>query len=90
LLYFYEVKLFPEERRGLDAEEVQKAQEALWRKLRPTDLIERAFRKARRRIRPMGTSNNRSSVERIMFAVFYYQNYEEQEAAPLLFTQTTY
>ncbi|NIS67462.1 MAG: IS256 family transposase, partial [Proteobacteria bacterium] len=52
-----------------------------------TNLIERAFREVRRRTRPMGVFNNRSSMERIIFAVFYYLNHKGQEGSPLPFTQ---
>jgi transposase-like protein len=54
LFSFYQVKLSPEERKGLDEEGLEKAQEALWRKLRTTNPIERAFREVKRRTRPMG------------------------------------
>lgn len=43
-------------------------------KLRTTNIIERAFREVRRRIRPMSCFQNRSSVERIIFAIFYRLN----------------
>jgi transposase-like protein len=86
LLSFYQVKLSQKEKTGLGAEELQKAQEALWRKLRTTNLIERAFREVRRRTRPMGVFNNRNSMERIIFAVFYYLNHKGQEETPFPFT----
>ena len=44
LLSFYQVKLSAKERQGLDAREIQKAQMVLWRKIRTTNLIERAFK----------------------------------------------
>jgi len=74
LLSFYEVKLSPEERKGLDAEELKKPQEALWRRIRTTNLIERAFEEVKRRTRPMGVFGNRGSMERILYAVFYHYN----------------
>jgi transposase-like protein len=86
LLSFYEVKLFPEERRGRSPEEVEKAQEALWRSIRTTNLIERAFEEVKRRTRPMGVFGNRSSMERILYAVFFYYNSNGQEVPSLLFT----
>lgn len=46
----------------------------LWKKLRTTNIIERVFREVRRRTRPMSCFQNRASVERIIFAVFYRLN----------------
>ncbi len=87
LLSFYEVKLSSEERKGRDAQELEKAQEALWRRIRTTNLIERAFVEVKRRTRPMGVFGNRGSMERILYAVFFHYNSKGQEVPPLLFTQ---
>jgi putative transposase len=87
LLSFYQVKLSAKERQGLDAQELQKAQKALWRKIRTTNLIERAFREVKRRTRPMGVFGNRNSMERILYAVFFHLNSKGQEIPSLLFTQ---
>lgn len=87
LLSFYQVKLSQEERKGVDDERLEKAQEALWRKLRTTNLIERAFREVRRRTRPMGVFVNRNSMERILFAIFFHLNSKGQEVPSFLFTQ---
>jgi transposase-like protein len=87
LLSFYQVKLSAQERQGLDAKEIQKAQIALWRKIRTTNLIERAFREVKRRTRPMGVFGNRDSMERILYAVFFHYNSKGQEIPSLLFTQ---
>jgi putative transposase len=46
----------------------------LWRKLRTTNVIERAFREVRRRIRPMNCFKNDASCERILYAIFIYLN----------------
>ena len=46
----------------------------LWRKLRTTNVIERAFREVRRRIRPMNCFKNDASCERILYAIFCYLN----------------
>jgi transposase-like protein len=54
LLSFYEVKLSSEERRGRNAQELEKAQEASWKRIRTTNLIERAFEEVKRRTRPKG------------------------------------
>ena len=87
LLSFYQVRLSMKQRQGLDTKELQKAQEAFWRQLRTTNLIERAFREVRRRVRPMGVFNNRNSMERILFAVFFHLNSKGQEVPSILFTQ---
>jgi len=87
LLSFYQVKLSTKERRGLGAKDLQRAQMALWRKIRTTNLIERAFREVKRRTRPMGVFVNRNSMERILYAVFFHYNSKGQEIPSLLFTQ---
>jgi putative transposase len=87
LLSFYQVKLSPKEKRGKDAQELQKAQMALWRTIRTTNLIERAFREVKRRTRPMGVFGNRGSMERILYAVFFHLNSKGQEVPSFLFTQ---
>ena len=46
-----------------------------WRKAtRSTNAIERRFREVRRRTRPMGVFSNKTSMERILFAVFMNEN----------------
>ena len=85
LLSLYQVKLSAKERRDLDAKETQKAQMALWRKIRTTNLIERAFREVKRRTRPMGVFGNRSSMERILYAVFFHYNSKGQEVPSIPF-----
>jgi len=86
LLSFYQVKLSAKERQGLDAKEIQKAQMILWKKIRTTNLIERAFKEVKRRTRPMGVFGNGSSMERILYAVFFHYNSKGQEIPSLLFT----
>jgi transposase-like protein len=44
------------------------------KKVRTTNAIERIFREVRRRTRPMGVFENRTSIERILYAVFLYEN----------------
>jgi putative transposase len=78
LLSFYQVKLSSEEKQGREAQELKKAQKALWRKIRTTNLIERAFREVKRRTRPMGVFGNRNSMERILYAVFFHLNSKGQ------------
>ena len=64
--------------------------DAEWRKAtRTTNAIERRFREVRRRTRPMGTFSDRTSMERILFAVFLYENRKEATGAPFLLTQNT-
>jgi transposase-like protein len=86
LLSFYQVKLSSKERQGLNAKEIQQAQMMLWKKIRTTNLIERAFREVKRRTRPMGVFGNRSSMERILYAVFYHYNSKGKEIPSFLFT----
>ena len=86
LLSFYQVKLSPRERQELGAEEVQNAQMALWKQIRTTNLIERAFREVKRRTRPMSVFVNRGSMERILYAVFFHYNSKGQEIPSFLFT----
>ena len=87
LLSFYQVKLSAKERQGLNTKELQRAQMALWRKIRTTNLIERAFREVKRRTRPMGVFVNRASMERILYAVFFHYNSKGQEVPSFLFTE---
>lgn len=47
---------------------------SLWKKLRTTNVIERAFREVRRRTRPMSCFNNTQSIERIVYAVLSHLN----------------
>lgn len=44
------------------------------RRIRTTNAIERIFREVRRRTRPMGVFENKTSMERILYAVFLYEN----------------
>jgi len=41
----------------------------LWKTIRTTNILERAFREVRRRTRPMGVFTNAESAERIMCGV---------------------
>ncbi len=87
LLSFYQIKLSSQEKKDLDRLERQNAQKALWRTIRTTNLIERAFREVKRRTRPMGVFGNQDSMERILYAVFFYLNSKGQEVPSSLFTQ---
>ena len=56
--------------------------------VRTTNAIERRFREVRRRTRPMGTFQDRTSMERILFAVFMHENRNQGLATPFALTQT--
>jgi len=61
-----------------------------WRKaIRTTNAIERRFREVRRRTRPMGVFSDRTSVERILYAVFSYENKQQGITTPFLVTQNS-
>jgi transposase-like protein len=60
-----------------------------WKKIRTTNAIERRFREVRRRTRPMGVFSDRTSVERILYAVFSYENKQQGIATPFLVTQNS-
>lgn len=61
-----------------------------WRKAtRTTNAIERRFREVRRRTRPMGVFSDRTSVERILYAVFSYENKQQRISPPFLVTQNS-
>jgi transposase-like protein len=56
-----------------------------WRKAaRTTNAIERRFREVRRRTRPMGTFSDRTSMERILYAVFTHENRKQGTATFLV------
>jgi putative transposase len=56
----------------------------LWPQIRTTNAIERRFREVRRRTRPMGTFSDRTSMERILYAVFSYENLRQGTSTPFL------
>jgi putative transposase len=59
-----------------------------WRQAtRTTNAIERLFVEVRRRTRPMGVFSDRTSIERILFAVFSRENREAGTAALFLLDQ---
>ncbi|MGQ9655703.1 MAG: transposase [Thermodesulfobacteriota bacterium] len=60
-----------------------------WRSsIRTTNAIERSFREVKRRTRPMGVFSDRASMERILYAIFAYENLNAGVGAPLLLTQS--
>jgi transposase-like protein len=61
-----------------------------WRQAtRTTNAIERRFVEVRRRTRPMGVFSDRTSIERILFAVFTHLNHQEGTSAPFLLTHNS-
>ena len=61
--------------------------EGHWKKVRTTNVIERAFREVRRRTRPISSFTNPASCERIVFGVISHLN-RSWERKPLReFTQ---
>lgn len=56
----------------------------LWPQIRTTNAIERRFREVRRRTRPMGVFADRTSMERILYAVFTYENLRQKTGTPFL------
>ena len=62
--------------------------QAHWKKVRTTNVIERAFREVRRRTRPMSSFSNLDSCDRIIYGVLSHLN-SSWERKPLLeFTQS--
>jgi transposase-like protein len=57
--------------------------------VRTTNAIERRFREVRRRTRPMGTFQDRTSMERILFAVFMHENRNQGLATPFALTHNS-
>jgi len=55
-----------------------------WSQVRTTNAIERRFREVRRRTRPMGVFSDRTSMERILYAVFSYENLRQGVATAFL------
>jgi putative transposase len=56
--------------------------------VRTTNAIERRFREVRRRTRPMGVFQDRTSMDRILFAVFTHENKMQGTATPFALPQT--
>lgn len=61
--------------------------EAQRKAVRTTNAIERRFREVRRRTRPMGTFQDKTSMDRILFAVFTHENKSQGVSTPFLLTQ---
>lgn len=63
--------------------------ESHWRKIRTTNVIERAFREVRRRTRPMSSFTNLASCDRIIYGVVSHLNSSWERKPFPKFTQTT-
>ena len=59
------------------------------RQVRTTNAIERRFREVRRRTRPMGTFQDRTSMDRILFAVFIHENKAQGASTPFSLTHNS-
>ena len=57
--------------------------------VRTTNAIERRFREVRRRTRPMGTFQDRTSMDRILFAVLLHENRNQGLATPFALTHNS-
>jgi len=60
---------------------------AFRKSIRTTNLIERRFKEVRRRTRPMGVFSDRTSMDRILYAIFMYENRAEEVYPVFLLTQ---
>lgn len=60
---------------------------SLWPMVRTTNAIERRFVEVRRRTRPMGVFADKTSMERILFAIFFHLNKNQGVYTPFLMTQ---
>jgi transposase-like protein len=58
------------------------------KRVRTTNAIERRFREVRRRTRPMGVFQDRTSMDRILFAVFTRENKSQNVSSLFSLTQT--
>lgn len=64
--------------------------DSAWRRTaRTTNAIERRFKEVRRRTRPMGVFSDKTSMERILFAVFTYENNNQGCFTPFLLTHNS-
>ena len=59
-----------------------------WKKLRTTNVIERAFREVRRRTRPMSSFTNPGSCDRIIYGIITHLNSSWERKPLWKFTQT--
>ena len=59
------------------------------RAVRTTNAIERRFREVRRRTRPMGVFQDKTSMDRILYAVFAHENLTQGVSSPLDLTHNS-
>ncbi len=57
------------------------------KKVRATNAIERRFVEVRRRTRPMAVFSDKTSMDRILFAVFSHENRNQGVSTPFPLTQ---
>ena len=57
--------------------------------VRTTNTIERRFREVRRRTRPMGTFQDKTSMDRILYAVFIHENKSQGISTPFSLTHNS-
>lgn len=60
---------------------------AFRKRIRTTNHIERRFKEVRRRTRPMGVFSDKTSMDRILYAIFMYENKSEEVYPIFLMTQ---
>jgi len=63
--------------------------ESHWKKVRTTNVIERAFREVRRRTRPMSSFSNTESCDRIIYGVISHLNSSWEKTPFFEFTHST-
>jgi len=61
----------------------------VWSQIRTTNAIERRFVEVRRRTRPMGVFADSTSMERILYAVFTYENQKQKTGTPFSLTHNS-
>ena len=59
------------------------------KQVRTTNAIERRFREVRRRTRPMGTFQDKTSMDRILYAVFTHENKSQGISTPVSLTHNS-
>ncbi len=59
------------------------------KQVRTTNAIERRFREVRRRTRPMGTFQDRTSMDRVLYAVFIHENKSQGISTPVSLTHNS-
>jgi transposase-like protein len=60
----------------------------LWPQIRTTNIIERRFVELRRRTRPMGVFSDKTSMDRILYAIFAHENFKNKTGYPFILSLT--